>query len=78
MSFLVLQSSREERADCFTFIVLMPRDCYCSLSLPHGAMGLSAVCDRGINGHTHLLFKPDQISVDDISRRRVTTGRYQF
>ena len=70
MTFLVLQSSREERADCFTFIILMSRGCYCSLSLPHGTMGLSAVCDRDIHGHAQLLFEPDQISVDDISRRQ--------
>ena len=46
VSFLVLQSSwRGKRADCFTLIVfLMYFDCLCSLALPHGDMGWSAVC----------------------------------
>ena len=26
------------------------------MALPHGAIGLSAVCDYGIPYHTHLLF----------------------
>ena len=35
----------EERAGYFTFIVfLMPCGCFCSLPLPRGAVGLSAVC----------------------------------
>ena len=36
----------EERAGCFIlFVFLMSCFCYCSVALPHGAMGLSAVCD---------------------------------
>ena len=37
----------EERACCFAlFVFLVSRDC--CVSLPRGAMGLSAVCDCGI------------------------------
>ena len=40
----------EERAGCFAFIVLrMSCYCKCSVALPHGAMGWSAVCDCGIS-----------------------------
>ena len=47
----------EERAGCFTLIVLlMPFDCYCSVSLPHGALGWSAVCDCGISWSYSLTF----------------------
>ena len=36
----------EVKAGCFTLIVfLMSCDCYCSVALPQGAMGCSAVCD---------------------------------
>ena len=40
----------EEEAGCFAFIVLQMY-CYykCSVALPHGAMGWSAVCDCGIS-----------------------------
>ena len=38
----------EERALCFaSFVVLVSRDC--CVTLPRGAMGLSAVCDCGIS-----------------------------
>ena len=49
MSILVLLSSRErERAGCFAlFIFLVSRDS--CVALPYDAMGLSAVCDRGIS-----------------------------
>ena len=34
---------------CFTFIVfLVSYGCYCTVTLPHGAVGWSAVCDCGI------------------------------
>ena len=37
----------EERAGCFAwFVLLVSRDC--CVALPHGVMGLSAVCDCGI------------------------------
>ena len=53
----------EERAGYFTLIVfLVDCDCYCSVALPHGAMGLSAMCD-----HTHLLFVSLQYSIAIIS-----------
>ena len=40
----------EERAGCFVFIVF-PVSCYCicSMALPYGAVGWSAVCDCGIS-----------------------------
>ena len=40
----------EEKAGCFAIIVLQMY-CYykCSVALPHGAVGWSAVCDRGIS-----------------------------
>ena len=41
---------KEERAVCFVLIVfLMSCDCYCSVALPHAAVGWSAVCDCGIS-----------------------------
>ena len=46
VSFLVLQSSLRgrERAGCFAFtVLLMSCYCNCSLTLPHSAVGLSAV-----------------------------------
>ena len=49
--FLVLQSSwwGRKRDGCFTLTVFL-MSCYsqCSLALPHGALGCSAVCDCGI------------------------------
>ena len=36
------------------FVFLVSHDC--CVALPHGATGLSAVCDCGIPDHTHLLF----------------------
>ena len=43
---------------CFTYIVcLVSCDCQCSVSLPHGAVGWSAVCDcDNVLGQTHELF----------------------
>ena len=39
-----------ERADYFAFIVFwMSCLCKCSLTLLHGAMGWSAVCDHGLS-----------------------------
>ena len=40
----------EEKAGCFSIIVLQMY-CYykCSMALPHGAVGWSAVCDCGIS-----------------------------
>ena len=38
----------EERAVCFAFFVFLT-SCYCCVYFPHGAMGLSAVCDCGIS-----------------------------
>ena len=47
----------EERACCFALVVLR-MSCYCkfSVTLLHGAVGWSAVCDCVFPDHTHLLF----------------------
>ena len=48
VSFIVLQTSR-----CFTIFAV----CLCYVSLHHGVVGWSAVCDFGIfAGHSHLFF----------------------
>ena len=41
----------EEKAGCFAIIVL---HMYCSVALPHGAVGWSAVCHCGISFITHI------------------------
>ena len=50
---------KEERVGCFAFIILW-MSCYlkCHVTLPHGAVGRSVVCDCGIciPDHTHILF----------------------
>ena len=50
VSFLVLQSLAEsEGADCFVLIaVLLQYGWWCSVSLPCGGVGWSAVCDCDI------------------------------
>ena len=51
MSILVCSHiEEEEKAGCFAIIVLQMY-CYykCSVALPHGAVGWSAVCDCGIS-----------------------------
>ena len=59
VSFLVFNHlEEEERAGCFAFVVIrMSCYCICSVVLPYGALGWSAVCDCGINfpDHTNLL-----------------------
>ena len=54
MSILVLQLSdyleEEEKAGCFAIIILQMYCNYkCSVALPHGAVGRSAVCYCGIS-----------------------------
>ena len=40
----------EERADCFTLIVfLISCDCQCSVAVPRGVVGWSAMCVCGIS-----------------------------
>ena len=40
----------EEDAGCFTlFVFLVSCVCYCSVALPRGAVGWSALCDCGIS-----------------------------
>ena len=48
--FVSIHLEEEEKAGCFAFIVLqMTCYCKCSMALPHGAVGWSAVCDGGIS-----------------------------
>ena len=51
VSFLVCNHlEEEERVGCFAFIVLrMFCYCKCFVTLLHGAVGWSAVCDCGIS-----------------------------
>ena len=51
VSFLVCNHLKEEeRAGCFGFVVLRTScHCICSVALPYGAVGWSAVCDCGIS-----------------------------
>ena len=56
-SFTVILKRKRGRAGCLAFIVLrMSCKCKCSVTLPHGAVGWSALCDSGILDHTRLLF----------------------
>ena len=46
--FIFAIISMGKRAGCFSlFVFRVPRDCF--VALPHGATGLSAVCDCGIS-----------------------------
>ena len=48
--WVCIHLDNEEGAGCFAFIVfLMSIYCKCSVALPHGAVGWSAVCDFGIS-----------------------------
>ena len=48
--FFCIHLEEDERAGCFAFIVLLMFSyCKCSVTLPHGAFGWSAVCDCGIS-----------------------------
>ena len=48
--FVVLQSSHWARGDWLLYFtcLLQSCDCWCFVSLPHGAVSWSAVCDCGI------------------------------
>ena len=47
-SFAIILMTK--RAGCFSLIVfLVSCDCWCSVNLPHDAMGWSAVCGCGIS-----------------------------
>ena len=43
-SFAVILTRKRE-----LIVFLMPCDCWCSVGLPHGAVGWSTVCDCGIS-----------------------------
>ena len=49
-SFAIILKRKRIKAGCFAIIVIQMY-CYykCSVALPHGAMGWSAVCDCGIS-----------------------------
>ena len=50
LSSFAIHLEEEERTGCFTFIVLrMSCYCKCSVTLPHGAVGWSALFDWGIS-----------------------------
>ena len=45
------------RAACFTSTIsFLSFGCWCFVSLPHGVVVWSTVCDYGISGHTHKHF----------------------
>ena len=49
-AFYMKLFDKEEKAGCFACIVFwMSCYCKCPVSLPHGAVELSAVCDCGIS-----------------------------
>ena len=51
--------AEEKRTGCFTLdVFLLSCGCYCSVPLPHGAMGWSVVCDNDIScsySHTFVM-----------------------
>ena len=49
---IILMGKRELVAVLFVSLV----SCDCCVTLPHGATGLSAVCDCGVPDYTYLLF----------------------
>ena len=59
--FVVMRSFRwggDGRLLCFCCLFdVTTCECYCSLSIPHSAVGWSAVCYCGISSHTCLLFQ---------------------
>ena len=50
LSFAIILKGKEKKAGCLAIIVLQMY-CYykCSVALPQGAMGWSAVCDCGVS-----------------------------
>ena len=49
-SFAIILMGKRKRVICFTLTVfLIACDSQCSVALPHGAVGWSAVCDCGIS-----------------------------
>ena len=48
--FEIILTGKRERPGCFIlFVFLVSCDCYCSVALPQGAVGGSAVCDCDIS-----------------------------
>ena len=67
----------EERAGCLTlFVMQMSCDCYCSVALPHSAVGWSVVCYCGISCSYSLAFSdaiPDLCNLTYFHRNMFTT-----
>ena len=58
-SYLLYQYVWETPPEYKRFIVLLLlRSCLCSGSLPHGAVGLSAICYCGFHGYNYLFIVP--------------------
>ena len=54
---IILMRKTELSLSCVAITVfLISCDSQCSVALPHGAVGWSAVCDCAIPDHTHLYF----------------------
>ena len=51
MSIFISASFKHPKLSMSTEIVVLQKYCYykCSVALPHGAVGLSAMCDCGIS-----------------------------
>ena len=59
--FLFGNQLEEEEKDGYFAFTFLQMYCYnkCSVALPHGALGWSAVCDCVFPDHTHLVFDPN-------------------
>ena len=56
--------AEEKRVGCFTLAVfLLSCDFWCSMSLPRGAEGWSAVCDHDISWSYSLAFYIDCLAI---------------
>ena len=55
--FCIYSSFLKRKRELFALLFLqMSCYCKCSVALPHGAMGWSAVCDYGFSGSYSLTF----------------------
>ena len=53
----------EERAGCFAYVVfLLSCGCWCSVSLPHSALGWSASCHCDISRSYSLTFRHNRLT----------------
>ena len=77
MCILILHLSRWGRESWLIYFccVLVSCRCYRSLTLPHGVMGWSVICDCGISGRNHLLkdrlyLVPIYVMISQLLKRR--------